>query len=235
MQQGWYNVISTLCNIVSTLFQRRTLTLYQRWAILKIQRRILFHFKRQINVVSTLIHNVERTLIRRRIVGWFFSRWPTLNTILSIAAERGVVFALQTRLFKYKKKEQMAKQHKSEARACTTKVVLIYFKKKNGVPSRHNDAFTTLLQRRYPALVSRRYVVAIETSDDVTKTTLLQRLIKRPHNETLQRRRFCNVVWCFHGNYMETSERRRIATSQNSPKFPLFQNHFATNRIFFSK
>ena len=59
------NVVSTLCNVVSTLFQRRTLTLYQRCATLKIRRRILFHFQRQINVISTLIRNVETTLIRR--------------------------------------------------------------------------------------------------------------------------------------------------------------------------
>ena len=50
-------------NVVSTLFQRRTLTLYQRCATLKIRGRILFHFQRRINVISTLIHNVETTLI----------------------------------------------------------------------------------------------------------------------------------------------------------------------------
>ena len=59
------NVVSTLCNVVSTLFQRRALTLYQRCATLKIRRRILFHFQRRINVILTLIHNVETTLIRR--------------------------------------------------------------------------------------------------------------------------------------------------------------------------
>ena len=58
------NVVSTLCNVVSTLFQRRALTLYQRCATLKIRRRILFHFQRRINVISTLIHNTETTLIR---------------------------------------------------------------------------------------------------------------------------------------------------------------------------
>ena len=46
------NVVSTLCNVVSTLFQRRALTFYQRCATLKIWRRILFHFQRQINVIS---------------------------------------------------------------------------------------------------------------------------------------------------------------------------------------
>ena len=59
------NVVSTLCNVVSTLFQRRALALYQRCATLKIQRQILFHFQRRINVILTLIHKVETTLIRR--------------------------------------------------------------------------------------------------------------------------------------------------------------------------
>ena len=57
-------------NVVSTLFQRRAPTSYQRCATLKIRRRILFHFQRRINVISTLIHNVETTLIRRWNVGW---------------------------------------------------------------------------------------------------------------------------------------------------------------------
>ena len=52
-------------NVASTLFQCRALTLYQRCAMLKIRRRMLFHFQRRINVISTLIHNVETTLIRR--------------------------------------------------------------------------------------------------------------------------------------------------------------------------
>ena len=51
--------------VVSTLFQRRTTTLYQRCGTWKIRRRILFRFQRRINVISTLIHNVEATLIRR--------------------------------------------------------------------------------------------------------------------------------------------------------------------------
>ena len=59
------NVASTLCNVVLTLFQRRALTLYQRCATSKICRRILLHFQRRINVIWTLIHNVETTLIRR--------------------------------------------------------------------------------------------------------------------------------------------------------------------------
>ena len=54
----------------------------------------------------------------------------------------------------------------------------------------------------------------METSDDVVKTTSLQRLIMTSLNETLQRRHFCNVIRRFHRNYMATSERRRIATSQ---------------------
>ena len=57
-------------NVVSTLFQRRGLTLNQRCATLKNRRPILFHFQRRINVVSTLIHNVETTLNQRRNVGW---------------------------------------------------------------------------------------------------------------------------------------------------------------------
>ena len=65
-----YNVVSTLCNVVSTLFQGWTLTLYQRCATLKIRCRILFHFQRRINVISTLFHNVETTLIWRWNVVW---------------------------------------------------------------------------------------------------------------------------------------------------------------------
>ena len=37
---------------------------------LKIRCRILFHFQRRIKVVSTMIHNVATTLIRRWNVGW---------------------------------------------------------------------------------------------------------------------------------------------------------------------
>ena len=44
------NVASTLCNVVSTLFQHQALTLYQRCAMLKIRRRILFHFQHYFNV-----------------------------------------------------------------------------------------------------------------------------------------------------------------------------------------
>ena len=62
LKQRCINVVPTLCNVVSTLFQRRALTLYQRCATLKIRRRILFHFQRRINVISTLIQNVDPTL-----------------------------------------------------------------------------------------------------------------------------------------------------------------------------
>ena len=54
---------ATLIRRCVTLFQRRALT-YQRCAMLKIRPRILFHFPRRINVILTLIHNVETTLIR---------------------------------------------------------------------------------------------------------------------------------------------------------------------------
>ena len=62
--------LSTLCNVVSTLFQRHGPRLYQRCATLKTRRQILFHFQRQINVTSTLIQNVEITLTRHWNVGW---------------------------------------------------------------------------------------------------------------------------------------------------------------------
>ena len=55
LEQSWDKAISTL---------------FQRCATLKIWRRILFHFQRRINVILTLIHNVETTLIRRWNVGW---------------------------------------------------------------------------------------------------------------------------------------------------------------------
>ena len=51
-------------------------------------------------------------------------------------------------------------------------------------------------------------------SDDVAKTTSLQRLIMTSFYEMLQQRRFCNVVRRFHRNYMTQPERRWIATSQ---------------------
>ena len=60
--QGCFDVVSTLCNVVSTLFRRWVPTLYQRCATLKNGRRILFHFQRKINVISTLIYNVDPIL-----------------------------------------------------------------------------------------------------------------------------------------------------------------------------
>ena len=62
LKQRCINVVPTFYNVVLTLFQRRALTLYQRCTSLKIWRRILFHFQRQINVISTLIDNVDSTL-----------------------------------------------------------------------------------------------------------------------------------------------------------------------------
>ena len=70
LKQSWYNIVSTWCNVVSTLFQRLVLTLYQLCSTLKIRRWILFHFQLWINVISTLIHIVETTLIRWWNVGW---------------------------------------------------------------------------------------------------------------------------------------------------------------------
>ena len=55
----------------------------------------------------------------------------------------------------------------------------------------------------------------METSDGFAKTTSLQRLNMTSLNETLQQRRFCNVVRRFHRNNMAISERRWIATSQH--------------------
>ena len=69
----------TLRNVVSTLFQSRTLTLYQLCAMLKIRHQILFHFQLRINVISMLIHNVETTLIRSWNVGWVGSERWTLD------------------------------------------------------------------------------------------------------------------------------------------------------------
>ena len=81
-------------------------------------------------------------------------------------------------------------------------------------PSRHNGVVTTLLRRRYLTSLLRYHIVAMETSDDVAKTTSLQRLTRRRQNEMLQRRHSCNFVWPFHRSYMETLERRQIATPQ---------------------
>ena len=71
----------------------------------------------------------------------------------------------------------------------------------------------TLLQRCCDITIqSCSETVAMETSDDVAKTMSLQRPIKRRRNETLQQRRFCNVIRHFHCNYMATSERRQMTT-----------------------
>ena len=71
-------------------------------------------------------------------------------------------------------------------------------------PSRHSEVVTMLLRRQYPTPLWPRHIVAVEMLDDVAKTTLMQRLIRNCHNETLQWCRFCNVVWRFHRNYIAT-------------------------------
>ena len=73
---------------------------------------------------------------------------------------------------------------------------------------------TTSLRRRYPTSLWSCHIVAKETSADAAKTTSLQRLIMTSLYEMLKRWRFCNVTRRFHHNYMATSERRWIATSQ---------------------
>ena len=76
-----------LHNIVLTLFQRRGPTLYQRCATLKNRRRIFFHFQRRINVISTRIHNVETTSIRRQNFGWdlFSFNVIVFNMMMSVS------------------------------------------------------------------------------------------------------------------------------------------------------
>ena len=68
--------------------------------------------------------------------------------------------------------------------------------------------FTTSFRRRYLTSLWSCHKVAMETSDDVAKTTSLQRLFMTSPNERLQRRRFCNVIRLSHRNYIATSERR---------------------------
>ena len=77
LKQRYINVVPTLCNVVSTLFQRCVLTLYQRCATLKIRRRILFHFQRRINVerelflqrqLVILLLGLESTVLLRLVV-----------------------------------------------------------------------------------------------------------------------------------------------------------------------
>ena len=72
--QCCFEAFSTLCNIILRLFQRRGPTLYQRCAWLN-RRRILLHFQRRINVISTLIYNLETTLMRRWNVGWVWREY----------------------------------------------------------------------------------------------------------------------------------------------------------------
>ena len=57
----WNNVETASCNVekplyqrCATLFWRQTLALYQRFTTLKMRRQTLFHFQRQINIISTL-------------------------------------------------------------------------------------------------------------------------------------------------------------------------------------
>ena len=90
LKQRCINVVPTLCNVVLTLFQRRALTLYDRCAKLKTRRQILFHFQRRINVISTLIHNVETTLIRRLNVGWDTFSFTKLHTCYASFMKRNV-------------------------------------------------------------------------------------------------------------------------------------------------
>ena len=71
-----------------------------------------------------------------------------------------------------------------------------------------NNAATSL-RRRYPTSLWSFYIVAMETSDGVGKTTSLQRLNMTSLNETLQ-----NVLRHFHQSNMAMSERRSTATSQ---------------------
>ena len=70
------------------------------------------------------------------------------------------------------------------------------------------------MQRLYRTSLWCRYIVAMETSDDVAKTASLQRLLMTSLYETLKRRRSFNVVGRFDRNYMAMSERRRLAISQ---------------------
>ena len=68
------------------MFQRRTPTLYQRCATLKIRRRILFHFQCRINVISTLIHNVDLTLKCWLWLSWYawsFISWKKLLKVVN--------------------------------------------------------------------------------------------------------------------------------------------------------
>ena len=70
LKQRCINVVPTLCHVVLTLFRRCFNVGHWRCKTLKIRCQILFHFQRRIKVISTMIHNVETTLIRRWSVGW---------------------------------------------------------------------------------------------------------------------------------------------------------------------
>lgn len=80
------------------------------------------------------------------------------------------------------------------------------------LPSRHNDSVITSLQHCFDVNIWLWNVM--ETSDNVAKTTSLERFCMTSFNESLQQRCFCNVVRCFHHYYMATLEWRRIAISQ---------------------
>ena len=65
--QRCFDVASTLCHIVLAI--SGTDIVSTLWNV-KNRRRFMFHFQRRINVISTLIHSIERTLIRRWNIGW---------------------------------------------------------------------------------------------------------------------------------------------------------------------
>ena len=59
LYQRWSNVKKALCNVASMLFQRRSPTLYQRYAVLISDVGFCFIF----NVEIKLIQNVQTRLI----------------------------------------------------------------------------------------------------------------------------------------------------------------------------
>ena len=67
--------------------------------------------------------------------------------------------------------------------------IVNFWKWSESLPSWHNDVITTLLRRCYPTSLWRCHIVAMETLDDVAKTTSLQCLILR---DVIMRR--CNDV-----------------------------------------
>ena len=63
MKQRWINVVSTLCNFVSTLFQCRTLTLYQHCDV------------GWVGVVKLpLIYRMKEFLLFEKLIWFFFGR-----------------------------------------------------------------------------------------------------------------------------------------------------------------